>query len=163
MTQAVERAPLDSATRAGASAVLAKLRLHAATLEPRAWGFVHRDFYDKQVLVTPTRHVVIDFDTACTSYPELDLANYTAHLMLRGIQGYVTPAAAAAHAREFLLTYQREGRQVDGAVMTWSAACTWLRLVCVYAARPAWQVLPLGLLQLAARAAEERCRPSVRP
>lgn len=153
---AIASAPLGERLRPAVTALLAELRRQAPRQEAGPVAFVHRDFYDKQVIVDDGRCVVIDFDTARLSFRELDVANYAAHLALRALQGYLPRAEALAHARAFVQAYSRSGRVLDAARLWWCAASTWLRLTAVYAARPAWPGLPDRLVALAARALDER-------
>ncbi|RMF21911.1 MAG: hypothetical protein D6760_08480, partial [Deltaproteobacteria bacterium] len=51
-----------------------------------ARAVLHRDFYDKQVLLDGDRPVLLDMDTVCAGDAELDVGNFRAHLYLRGLQ-----------------------------------------------------------------------------
>lgn len=71
-------APLLSAAMTSLAAAAPAVR------EPRA--FVHRDFYDKQIILAGEGFTLLDLDTACRGDPEIDAANFCAHLHLRSIQ-----------------------------------------------------------------------------
>jgi thiamine kinase-like enzyme len=148
---AVDRSSLAGDARNAAHTVCATLACASVDRQPR-FVPVHRDFYDKQVLVTPGGITVIDFDTASASYPELDVANFVAHLWLRSLQGYVQVDRAAEYALSFVASYL-DGGTLDGARYRLTLATTWLRLAAVYAMRPLWHQLSPALVEVAARAA----------
>ncbi|MFQ5353173.1 MAG: hypothetical protein ACE5D3_08895 [Candidatus Binatia bacterium] len=116
--------------------------LHAAvcasrpqTRGPRA--VFHRDFYDKQVLLSCPRPALLDMDTTCRGDSELDLGNFAAHLWLRGLQW---DQAERYRELEGLFLDAYEG-DVDAGRLRWYRKATLLRLACVYALRPAWKHL----------------------
>src|SRR5207244_75081 len=49
-------------------------------------ALVHRDFYDKQVLVGTSTIGFLDLDTVCQGDGEIDVGNFCAHLVLRALQ-----------------------------------------------------------------------------
>ena len=57
---------------------------------------VHRDFYDKQVIINrkqgQKKITIIDLDTICQSDAALDVGNFLAHLTLRSLSSLVFPA-----------------------------------------------------------------------
>lgn len=106
---------------------------------------LHRDFYDKQILIDGEGRVsLLDFDTLAVGEAALDLANILAHLELRAMQGRCTVEEAMAAAAALLEGYPTEApvRHRLGAY----AAATRLRLACVYAFRPSGSVLTPMLL-----------------
>ena len=153
---AIARSALSDDLRGRASQIAAILA-NTANVHPCAEGPAHRDFYDKQVLVTPDGVTLIDFDTTCASYRELDLANFVAHLMLRSLPGYVQLDRAGEYTRRFLEAYIAEAGALDPARYRATLATTWLRLSAVYAMRPLWHHLSRPLTDLAARAAQTEC------
>ncbi len=48
--------------------------------------FLHRDFYDSQLIATHRGWAVVDLDTACVGDRELDIANFISHHLWAGIQ-----------------------------------------------------------------------------
>lgn len=56
----------------------------------------HRDFHEKQVLLSPSGPALLDFDTYRLSDPALDAGNLAAHLRLAELRG--CPARPAFHA-----------------------------------------------------------------
>lgn len=106
---------------------------------------VHRDFYDKQVVIGGDgRPGLLDFDTLGSGEAALDVANMLGHLELRVLQGACSRAAAAAAGRAFLAGYG-----ADDAVMGRAASyldATRLRLAMLYAFWPKWAGLSERLL-----------------
>lgn len=116
----------------------------------------HRDFYDKQLLVHQGRTVLLDLETACRAEAELDVANFLAHLRLRGLQRPDLDTGEAASV--FLDGYRRGFRTPDRGRLGWYEASALLRLACVYAFRPAWGTLSSALVREARRAIGETAR-----
>jgi|GEM_PF-1347468 len=111
-----------------------------AAVEPDA--VLHRDFYDKQVILTDGDPVLIDMDTTCRGDRELDLGNFCAHLRLRALQ-WDEHERSAELERMFRDAYPVEARQER---LSWYTAATLLRLACNYSLRPRWQKLVEPLL-----------------
>ncbi len=115
------------------------------TSAPESGGgvsLVHRDFFDKQVLVSDDSVVFLDLDTACAGEAEIDLANFCAHLRLRSWQaedilddGTLVESFLGAYPNEF----SREKFE-------WYRRATFLRLACVYSLRAPWQSLIPALI-----------------
>ncbi|PDV97323.1 aminoglycoside phosphotransferase family protein [Candidatus Chloroploca asiatica] len=107
---------------------------------------IHRDFYDKQILVHNHNQIgLLDFDTIASGEPALDLANVLVHLELRAYQGLLSPTHAR-HAQAALLT----GYAPDAATrarLTAYANATRLRLACIYSLRPRWHACVTALCQ----------------
>ncbi len=134
-------APEAAATvRPRLPAVLAALRASCGISRP-----LHRDFYDKQVLITdsgPPTAGLLDLDTGATGEPALDVANFLAHLDLRVLQGRCPAGLASAAAGAFLDGY---GRPPAAARIDAYRAAARLRLSCLYAFRPRWRHVVQGL------------------
>ena len=113
---------------------------------------VHRDFYDKQVLVGARRVGVLDLDTLCHGDAEIDVGNFCAHLVLRGLQWHDAPDAFAELGTVFVGAYREHRSALDRARLEWYRASTLLRLACVYALRPRWAALAPRLAQESGRA-----------
>lgn len=106
---------------------------------------VHRDFYDKQVMIgAGERPGLLDFDTLGSGEASLDVANMLGHLELRVLQGACSREVAAAAAREFLDGY-RPDVVVMGRVPAYLDA-TRIRLAMLYACWPKWAELTPVLL-----------------
>lgn len=93
---------------------------------------VHRDFYDKQVLLADDHVVVLDLDTLACGDAEIDVANFTAHLFLRGVQAG-DPTPTRAQEETFVTSY---AAPIDTDRWRWYRRAALLRLSCVYALRP---------------------------
>ena len=123
----------------GATAAL----LQAAT----APVLLHRDFFDKQIVVDEDGCVgFLDFDTLATGEAALDVANMLAHLELRALQGRASADRAETAAAAFV-----EGYGPSPDVMRRCPAyvdATRLRLACLYAFRPASAHVVPALLSL---------------
>jgi hypothetical protein len=152
-----------AATRAFPHAA-APLRRAAAAWSSRAAGLppgplvpAHRDFHDKQILLDGRGAVILDLDLACRAAPELDLANLLAHLRLRRLQGRL---ADGGGLRDPLLDgYARVAGRPDPIRLGFYEASALMRLACVYAFRPRWDVLSDLLLEEALERFDARAAP----
>jgi len=120
----------------------------AGEILPRAARitWIHRDFYDKQVLVTAAGATVLDWDGLACGDPAQDFGNFLAHVDLRALQnpgaaiawrsggGAFTDAYGATDAASLLRT-------------SWWRASALLRLATLYALRKRWQMLVAPLLE----------------
>jgi len=102
-----------------------------------ARAVLHRDFYDKQLLIHDDAPVLLDMDTICAGDAELDVGNFRAHLYLRGLQWdrpdrFIGLEHAFVRHYPGLLSEQR---------MQWYRSVALLRLACGYALRPRWRHL----------------------
>ncbi|MDQ7013379.1 MAG: sulfotransferase [Planctomycetota bacterium] len=108
---------------------------------------VHRDFYDKQIVIGPTGRVgILDFDTLAAGEPALDVANMLGHLELRCLQGFCNADAAMGGARAFLHAYGNERVREDAARIAAYLDATRLRLAVLYAFWPKWSGLARRIL-----------------
>jgi hypothetical protein len=133
------------------AAALARLET-ALPAGERPATLVHRDFYDKQVLVGASRVGLLDLDTLCHGDPEIDVANFGAHLTLRGLQWHASPDALAPLAAAFADAYRRQRPDLDRRRVDWYRASTLLRLACLYALRPWWEEITPRLVEESHRA-----------
>lgn len=105
---------------------------------------VHRDVYEKQILLTSSRATLLDFDTLCMADPALDLGNFLAHLQLTNLQG-LTPLQGPAEA--FLDGYRRvSGSAANDRICIYTRSSL-LRLGCLHAFRPRWRHLAEVLME----------------
>ncbi|TDE94768.1 hypothetical protein EXU48_08190 [Occultella glacieicola] len=119
-----------------ATDVPAALARAEASLVPCARPvLLHRDLHDKQLLTAGAEAGVLDLDLLALGDPALDLANLLVHLELRARQGVTTPALARACASGVLSGYRPTA--VERATLPGYAMATRLRLLAVYAFRPA--------------------------
>jgi hypothetical protein len=130
----------------GLAATLAACQTELVRTRPErlaARAFVHRDFYDKQVLLSPNGVTLLDMDTACHGDPEIDLGNFAAQLRLRGRQRDQQDRCRALE-EEFLASYPCS---TITERVTWYRRSALLRLACYYALRPHWHHLAQGLIE----------------
>lgn len=106
---------------------------------------VHRDFYDKQVLIGTQRTTLLDVDTLAMGDPALDVGNFLAHLTLRSRQFPQHSQPIAVGRRGFLAAY-RSGDDSFWQRARWWEFAALLRLVCVYSLRPRWQRMAMRLM-----------------
>ncbi len=138
-------ATIDARTASRIREVLGRLSSTLPATTPRS--LAHRDFYDKQVLIDGDRQWLLDVDTACTGDRELDLGNFLAHLVLRGLQRQ----QRAAHAELEGVAEEAYGTSVRPEVTRWYRRATLLRLAAGYTLRPHWRHLVPALLEEALR------------
>ncbi|MEE8142449.1 MAG: phosphotransferase [Planctomycetota bacterium] len=93
-------------------------------------GICHRDFHDKQVLISGDRGTLLDLDLAAQGPPALDVGNILAHLRLRSLKGAEIPWQEIA-AR--IATPALSSGLAD-SLYRWTAA-TLMRLVLIYSRR----------------------------
>lgn len=95
------------------------------------WEFatvVHRDLYEKQVMVGE-RIGLIDLDDAALGPPELDLGNLLGHIDLLELR---TGRDLASPTEMLLGGYRRTGPILDPALLARCRALTLLRLACIH-------------------------------
>lgn len=98
-------------------------------------ALVHRDFYEKQVMIDEERTVLIDFDTMCRADPAIDLGNFVAHVRLARAKGL---SVARGLEDDFLAAYSGVDDELARRVDVYTRA-TALRLVCLYSFWPRWK------------------------
>ena len=74
---------------------------------------VHRDFYAAQVLRQDEKTWFVDLDTMSMGHPEVDIATFSAHLLLDEIIGGSTDEHAVSAARFFAESYRTHGGQLS--------------------------------------------------
>ena len=90
----------------------------------------HRDFYDKQLLIDGRHGSLLDLETASRAEPELDVANFLAHLELRTLQGQ--ELGGSGLLERFNDSYAAHHGELSQERLLWYRASTFLRLACVY-------------------------------
>jgi len=104
---------------------------------------VHRDFYEKQVLVDGHEAILIDFDTLCLSDPAIDVGNFLAHLRLAGWQRQ-EDFKHLEHS--FIRAYRpRLSQDFTNRIEAYTNSSL-LRLACLYSLWPQWTHLAEPLL-----------------
>ncbi len=130
-----ERAPVFERTLAVPSPrvgpVITRVTAALRALPPVAPVLCHRDFHDKQVLLSGEGGALIDLDLAAAGHPALDFGNILAHLQLRALKGAELPWAEIARP---IAEAGRSDRGIAESLRVWTAA-TLLRLTLIYARR----------------------------
>ena len=106
----------------------------AATRPTQA--LLHRDLHDKQLLLDGTDVGLLDFDLAAFGDPALDVANLLTHLQLRTHQGRCSTDRARTCAAAVLDGYGPVPGDWQHRLAAYRTTAR-VRLVCVYAFRPA--------------------------
>ena len=134
-------------------------RLSEVSLELQDSAFVpaHRDLHDGQLLQSVNGIALLDFDLLCVAEPELDAANFLAHLALRRLQmpHRISDACVQACGKKFLdglSAYQREGFWER---LRFYQATTFCRLQLVYSMRPKWNGIVDSLGRLGHRCLDD--------
>jgi len=109
---------------------------------PGSDALVHRDFYEKQVVMSDSVTTLLDLDTACRGHAEIDLGNFCAHLRLRGYQSGNLSWCGELEGR-FLGLYPRP---FTPELVDWYRRCALLRLACVHRLRSGGAELAPALL-----------------
>ena len=132
------------------SPLLARIRAFGQRLGTASRVPVHRDFYDKQLLMEGEQTALIDFDTLVLGPAEIDVANFIAHLHLRPLEGAHATVDPQRWQELFLDVYNRHApAPADERLLRFFLATAWFRLACKNKVRPsgiavAWDQL-LGL------------------
>ncbi len=72
--------------RSRIDAVFSACRDLAGTIPDVAPTGIHRDFYPDQVMVAGDRIYILDYDLYCLGNPSLDIGNFCAHLIEKGLR-----------------------------------------------------------------------------
>ncbi|MFT7678819.1 MAG: hypothetical protein ACI8QC_002816 [Planctomycetota bacterium] len=117
----------------------------------------HRDLHDGQLLRTGERLVLLDLDLLCAGDPALDVANLTAQLQLRALQGLreATQISVEACSRALLEGIGRASEPGFRNALRFYQASTFLRLALVYSVRPRWTAVCPELTTLATQCVED--------
>lgn len=134
----------DPTITAALDACAYRVRLDLLSVEGRPSAAAHRDLHDKQLLFGDAGLGVLDLDTAARAEVELDLANLTEHVRLRGQQGLWSRAVVEEGEAAVLRVLDRVGGDPDRFAAY--RAATRLRLGCLYLFRPRWSRLACSML-----------------
>jgi Ser/Thr protein kinase RdoA (MazF antagonist) len=91
---------------------------------------IHRDFHDKQVIVSDSRTTLIDFDTVRSGDPAQDLGNFLAHLHLDVVNDPIEPERTTEW-QAFIEGYQSVANLPPAASIDWHRRATLLRLALI--------------------------------
>ncbi len=109
----------------------------AAEVQTRQPVTVHRDFYEKQLIVSPECITVLDLDTIARGDAGVDLGNFLAHQLLRGLARGEREGGFARQARTFLEKYEARRGGVNRRNLAFYTATALFRLGSVHALRTA--------------------------
>ena len=142
---------------AGFEPSLSRIRDLASELPGAAPVPVHRDFYDRQLLIDGDRIALIDLDGLTGGHREIDIANFQVHLYLRSLQGQASSAQVRRWQHAFLTEYLRSGSEPppNSIRLGFYLATTYFRLACKYRLRSEGALIGARLLGAAETALNE--------
>ena len=150
---------------AGVDELLERLEASVASEASHAsFVAVHRDLHDGQFLVSGDEVAVLDFDQLCAGEPEVDLANLSAHFVLRQLQSEEAPgetlgdADVGECALALLSGFGIDGDEATVTALRFYQAATFTRLTVLYSLRPKWRHLRSALMNHARASLDEVCR-----
>ena len=123
------------------------LKDRGSTIEAGNLVPVHRDFYDKQILVNGNTIAFLDFDNVSMGDPAIDIGNFLAHLYLRMVQIGEDTACFNQFGTIFLKAYAPPSEKEFSSRITLYTVTSLLRLACVYLVRPRGCLLFYPLLR----------------
>jgi hypothetical protein len=132
----------------------------AEEAEPLEERIVHGDLYENQVLVEGERLGLIDLDDLGPGDPLLDVANFSAHLLVLGTSGSPAGARILGYREELRAAFCRR-LDADPAGLSWREAYCLLRLVSgpFRVLHPEWPGRTADRLALATEVLAARYRP----
>ena len=104
-------------------------------LPSRACCLVHRDFYAAQILRKDEQAWIVDLDTMSMGHPEVDIATFSAHLLLDEIAGGSTDDEAASLVRFFVESYRNRGGHLSPDHLRFYVLSATTRLAAIHATR----------------------------
>ncbi len=110
---------------------------------------IHRDFYDKQLIVNGESVALLDFDNLATGDRAQDYGNFLGHCRLRQLQEPHNLQNISDGAIQFIAAGDKIDEIFDSRVAWWQAA-TLLRLGIIYLLRPRWRDISEPLFDAAA-------------
>ncbi len=117
----------------------------------------HRDLHDGQFLLTLAGPALLDFDLMCRAEPELDPANFLAHLTLRCLQHRerISEYDVAACGKQFLDGLNAYERNGFWQRLRFYQASSFCRLALVYSFRPHWTDTVPALVRMGHRCLDD--------
>ncbi len=112
-------------------------------------GTIHRDFYDKQLIIDGESVALLDFDNLAIGDRAQDYGNFLGHCRLRQLQEPHNSQNINSGAMEFAAAMNNIGETFGRRVAWWQAA-TLLRLGIIYLLRPNWRDISEPLIDAAA-------------
>lgn len=98
---------------------------------------IHRDFYEKQIILSSNCITVLDLDTLACGDAAVDLGNFVAHLLLRALASGRPHQEHRAQAERFLCGYEQRRGKTDPFQLSYYTASSLFRLGAVHSLRTA--------------------------
>ena len=131
----IERLLPEAATDAQSlAALLADASKHVRRLDVAT---IHRDFYEKQIILSSNCITVLDLDTLACGDAAVDLGNFAAHLLLRVLVSGRTRQEHQALVDRFLSVYEQRRGKTDPFQLSYYTASSLFRLGAVHSLRTA--------------------------
>ena len=138
----------------GVRTMIDRLLMRSGEIKTRHPRAIHRDFYDKQVVVDEGGVTVLDLDTLSLGDACVDLGNLLAHLYLKSLQHGESAGGFQSDAAAFLERYESRCGRVDRGTLGFFTASAFFRLGAVHSFRSHTQTF-VPALWSAARALTE--------
>lgn len=119
---------------------------------------IHGDFYDKQVMYSPERTTLLDYDNMAAGDAAQDVGNFIAHLLLRALQDLSDKENIGHGMDAFVRAYDISNDGFQERLRWWQTTTT-LRLATLYCLRPNWRHLTSTLLQGVVKAGHHPTQP----
>ena len=118
-----------------AQALLDKL-VHASSAVGQSRAVtIHRDFYEKQIILSPDSVTLLDLDTLACGDPAVDLGNFISHLFLRELAHRGNMESLAGAVERLLEGYEYHRGRIDRQSLCFFVASSLFRLGAVHALR----------------------------
>lgn len=114
-----------------------RISAFAGDVQTRQRVTIHRDYYEKQLIVSPQCITVLDLDTMACGDACVDLGNFLAHQLLVELVRGDRERGFTRHARTVVETYEARRGGVDRRNLAFYAASALFRLGAVHALRTA--------------------------
>lgn len=129
----IRRVLPEVASEADELAGLLKVASSSVSVAERAT--IHRDFYEKQIILAPNCITLLDLDTMATGDVCVDLGNFLAHMLLRELCVRGGAKSFADLADRFLFDYESRRGPINRANLSFYTATSLFRLGAVHAMR----------------------------
>jgi len=117
------------------AALAARLSTAARDLAPFEPTTIHRDFYEKQLIISPQCVTVLDLDTMACGDVCVDLGNFLAHLLLRQTVSAGSCGGFEVMAGQLLQKYEARRAEVNRRNLTFYTASSLFRLGALHGLR----------------------------
>jgi aminoglycoside phosphotransferase (APT) family kinase protein len=128
---------VDPALAAATSSLRDTLLRTAERVEPTPQSVIHRDFYDRQLIVGRRTITLLDLDTLAQGSPAVDLGNLLAHVYLAALEDGRSQHEYKLFATELVSRYERQMGPLDRRALRYFWATALFRVGAVHALRTA--------------------------